>query len=1278
MSITRQRRGFALVIAVVVLAAVVSSLLFAVSRVQGQRTIDHLTQRRLQSQETAQLIIDHIASALQSLATTSLATLTKNESELIDPEYLDKNFGTTVSLLKRGQITSAGRKPGLRIGDHILFWNLMPVRVYDRVVGGSDANGKLTESDLTAAGADRFLVNSNPDPGKPAPVPSTPGTKGDEPKLNMLYELVVDCFALPAQPSVLAPRIHADDFDPYVEIGQECRVQVRRMVQVSIKRLFEYVIFYNASGPAGDIEFGNNPPLEVTGSIHSNGAIYIGGSAKNRAPNLNLASAANSGTTIDLGRADEPNMIEGCDGIFRLRKVSNYHTSWYQDGLGFTFDCTKPLTLMPNDNTRDFNGISTGGGDVRVRLNGVVFTSRVDSRAGDNAFNTIDPRALYIKDNNSKRKAVLTPIQQRIGGGFTSDRPLEPFTIIGNPAVGADPTFYWIRPDNLGVIGRQLLWSTKVANTPPEIGDLPANESLAYFDPTNNRPEIETRLFIPNERIADLASIPVAATNRPWNQTAIGCQPYAIIPAAGYNPPCVPPPRAELAATPAGDSYLCDYFTNLSNAGPNGGLRPALNAWIQNALGANGPQPQTKAGITILERGIRNKTHHISRIQTVIEAWAARITNTAGMPSAPRLDMVNVANRETNITAMGELITEFAVTGANSQTRVNALRWDPAAPRVVPIRAQLDNNGAVTGFVPATGNNGSAVTATLPNRGNLAATLNEILPYTMGTMVPNTDFNNSSLEYFPAPAVQRNEYPAGTAYASYLMDGYCHAMRSHFVVYFGCDTRDSTLQRFNDITCQFFSHAPTANNRSQLRAYLAETISQRETGWARLHSYIALDQRISISLLSLNVGAICDFVRNTPLADVWPWAGAGSMSTVFNGVIYAARTPRLFGSGNPAGFNTTAAPDIPLSVGDNRPWQTLESAQCNGWWNPKAPLGFNPVASYNTAGNLLDLPMQFFAGGVRSANNVAAAFFGGLNQANPAQIFTTWPVIGDTINGTVNHVVGRATGGKSIVTNAATTRICDFKAGAVNAEAWTCFPAMPLRVRIENAATIDWGGTKASSKTSSRQRREGLTIYTPQVAYIRGNFNINNPETATVGDRLYPPCSLYADSVVVHSNRKADNVSNGMGADGSMEDGTAVNNRRRGEVIPGRAENTTYRLSIVTNNIPTDRENSAGYHALTTTAEDQQSGNGSGELENVLRLEEGWGGLNFTFEGSLVVFGRARYTRWNNEGKDLNDDRLEHSQYFGAPNRIYQYTDDLLSQEGQPPFAPFVVKVDTW
>ena len=86
--------------------------------------------------------------------------------------------------------------------------------------------------------------------------------------------------------------------------------------------LFRYVIFYNASGPSGDIELYQAPNISVVGAVHTNGAAYLGF-------NVGVGVFGSSPAVTDPDPTDsvpglKPIAFTAVNGIFCLRKIDNY------------------------------------------------------------------------------------------------------------------------------------------------------------------------------------------------------------------------------------------------------------------------------------------------------------------------------------------------------------------------------------------------------------------------------------------------------------------------------------------------------------------------------------------------------------------------------------------------------------------------------------------------------------------------------------------------------------------------------------------------------------------------------------------------------------------------------------------------------------------------------------------------------------------------------------------------------------------------------------------
>ncbi len=414
----------------------------------------------------------------------------------------------------------------------------------------------------------------------------------------------------------------------------------------------------------------------------------------------------------------------------------------------------------------------------------------------------------------------------------------------------------------------------------------------------------------------------------------------------------------------------------------------------------------------------------------------------------------------------------------------------------------------------------------------------------------------------------RAAYPDETAWVR-AMSAY---MARNYAVYLGLQNGSPV-----DITETFFGLIPDgAGNvigaltaESQLPVIEVEYMNRREADSYRRMGYLtaAAAPNYRVNVLSLNIGRIQEIIRSTKFIALFP-APANTMDPnldtrqLFNGLIYAHRTPRL--AVTPGGIPITNAL-LPL---DYHP--LVKPVQINPNPGPNQPA------------------INVFTGG---------QFTGGL-----------YPIFGSVTNAQVNTVPNNP-----------------FRNGDPGPEVWSVFP-LNKQVRVSNGETINWGAVQSSG------RLQGLTVVTPNHCYVRGNYNATpDPKPKADGTVQYPPCGIYADGMTMLTNLWNDAAA-------------TYTNTPNGDT-------TTYNVSFVTNNIPTDFENSWD--------------EGSGGTHNLLRFLEG-GGREFRFLGSMVVLNRMRYAR-NYLGAALG--------YYGAPTRKLNFNDDLLTAEGQPPFSPWGIQV---
>ena len=427
----------------------------------------------------------------------------------------------------------------------------------------------------------------------------------------------------------------------------------------------------------------------------------------------------------------------------------------------------------------------------------------------------------------------------------------------------------------------------------------------------------------------------------------------------------------------------------------------------------------------------------------------------------------------------------------------------------------------------------------------------------------------------------------------YLSD-YCQWLRTNYVVYFGLNSAGQLV----DISDQFFSVPAGAASLDDLLAYEGVFKDRRESRWrqSNVNQFTAVGAAnyddIRVNALTLNMAAICTFIRTTPLNRLDPTtASVSPASSRFNGTIYAARTPRYSFPGTPGaankGFQGTSTANQAL----------MQTYRQYGEFHPLAPHGFNPLLGG------LNAQMQRTSLTIVAQDTIAT---GGALR---------YPVVGDAGLATINGFAGHT----NVIFGS-------------NAQTWSSYPFLK-RVRIANASAINWGGVRANG------RAIGLTIYTPNVCYLWGSFNVQQDSTSN-----FPACALYCDGIVALSAAWNDAAVNAL-------TGT-------GRPIYTTASSTVHRLCLVIHNTPTDLGN-------INVADIWQPG-GSGGMHNVVKFLERWSGIDWAFIGSLVVLDRARYTRGYLGNQDV----------YEPPVRTYLFNDDLFRE--LPPFPDIINDVFIW
>lgn len=258
-------------------------------------------------------------------------------------------------------------------------------------------------------------------------------------------------------------------------------------------------------------------------------------------------------------------------------------------------------------------------------------------------------------------------------------------------------------------------------------------------------------------------------------------------------------------------------------------------------------------------------------------------------------------------------------------------------------------------------------------------------------------------------------------------------------------------------------------------------------------------------------------------------------------------------------------------------------------------------------------------------------------------------------------------------------------------------------VRMANAEAMFWGHNLSASVIPGSDPVLGATpvfgagktsFVTPNQLMLHGDINTWD-YVCTDGELHVTPMAVFGDLVTLLSSNWDDALMQepGITADGSGVTGGGSLGRPAANNWPDAAS-TDYNTSIVTHNIPTTR----------TSVRD---GEAASIISTLLFLED-WGPLSnereMKFTGSLVVMDSRRYSRayqlegdktygmspfgvmgWHH-GKGFHEDGLlatpsdaankwngnSPSVYF-RPERIFTFNEDLLTEDGTPPFTPFGV-----
>lgn len=166
---------------------------------------------------------------------------------------------------------------------------------------------------------------------------------------------------------------------------------------------------------------------------------------------------------------------------------------------------------------------------------------------------------------------------------------------------------------------------------------------------------------------------------------------------------------------------------------------------------------------------------------------------------------------------------------------------------------------------------------------------------------------------------------------------------------------------------------------------------------------------------------------------------------------------------------------------------------------------------------------------------------------------------------------------------------------------------------------------------------QGLSVATPDPAYVVGNWNVKNsfsstaPSDAGLADTTYTaPSAIYADAVTVLSS--AWNPANST---------QPLTNRP--------AVSDTVNAALLTGNVPS---NGAEY---------------SGGVENFMRFLENWNNQTLTYNGSLVQMFQSHIAKAPYPGT---------GSVYNPPTRNWAFDNNFTNPNKQPPLMPRVLAVE--
>src|ERR1043165_983937 len=411
------RRGNALVATLIISVTVGLALNLSSDRMQSLRNQASVDHARLQARLAAESMAAIVEGRLRQRGAEDTAFLTRELASAGGATY-----GSTLDVPGFAN-DKASENQGLRIGNCLVWWRVEPVKVWSTTV-----------RDLTKGSDGLYAINPNLDNENTALDIKYKEAVANDPDLfkgndrNFLFRIVTEAYTL-SDPGYAYDPKQPDESPRKKATLRLASAQATRVVQNTLVNLFEYAIFYAATGPKGDLEFWQGSGMAVKGRVHSNGAIYIGGGGQDFMSRKYHSAASNNGG-LAIGSKDLPTQVTAYDGIYRMRKPGNYVAVMNGD---VPKDYLDPFKVPTTGLAGELNLNGDTPTDTKHTINGIPLTSQNDSRSTpiDNAMLNKFGRQVTDKLTGARIVDSLASVPKFQG------RPFEP-NLVG----GVDQVLY--------------------------------------------------------------------------------------------------------------------------------------------------------------------------------------------------------------------------------------------------------------------------------------------------------------------------------------------------------------------------------------------------------------------------------------------------------------------------------------------------------------------------------------------------------------------------------------------------------------------------------------------------------------------------------------------------------------------------------------------------------------------------------------------------------------------------------------------------------------------